>query len=288
MADPVPGDQAGVFADGSITSRFFICTTCTPVSELLEQQEAGGFGNNGPAIVGDSEARGTGTAMYGAQAVITGTDLVPELKAIATATPGVGPHTGFNGDGAYFFTSSSTARVDQYYSYHGLTPETYTISYVIEGRTHDALPVDDPFVTVTGGLAVFDDGDKLGGELPKGREVDSSQKSFNGASETFLDGGSVSITVNSGASFYLSSFLSATVTGQAEGVADARDTFTTSFTAGDTSLLTALLPASVVPPPGVPEPSTYVMCASGFALLAFIRRRTQSADRRPNRAFGIG
>jgi hypothetical protein len=51
----------------------------------------------------------------------------------------------------------------------------------------------------------------------------------------------VSITVNRGNSFYLSTFLDATVTGEAEGIADARHTFTTSFTGGDTSLLIAKL-----------------------------------------------
>jgi hypothetical protein len=80
----LPGDQAGAFADGSITSRFFICTTCTPVSDLLDEQHTGGLGNNGPAIVGDAEARGTGTADYGARAIIFGPTFVPELRAEAS------------------------------------------------------------------------------------------------------------------------------------------------------------------------------------------------------------
>jgi hypothetical protein len=253
------------------------------VADLLSQEEAGGFGDAGPAIVGDSVARGTGTATYAARAALLGADLLPELSAIATATPGVGPHPGFSEDGAYFFTSSTTAHVDQYYTYDGSAPETYTVSYVINGSISDALPQDDPFVTVSGGLTIFDDGDKLGGELPKGHEVDHSDKLFKGPPHDFHEGGSVSITLDPGRSFYLSSFLSATVTGEAQGIANAGDTLTATFTAGDTSLLMAELP---LPAPAVPELSTYVMCAAGFALLAFIRHRSQSAARGSERQFG--
>jgi hypothetical protein len=68
----IPGDQAGVFAEGSIRSRFLICTTCSPVADLLDEQEAGSFGNNGPAIVAGAGGGGTGTADYDARAIIFG------------------------------------------------------------------------------------------------------------------------------------------------------------------------------------------------------------------------
>jgi hypothetical protein len=266
-----PGDQAGVFADGSIRSLFLICSTCTPASETDDQQHAGGFGNNGPAIVGGFDQRGTGTASYDARAIILGPNVLPELKADASAAPGIGTHPGFSGTGAYFFTSSADTNARQYYTYHGLTPETYTISYVLKGQALGATPEDEPLITVSGGVTLFDDGDKLGGELPMGHVVDSSQKSFSGSAHSFLDGGTVSITVDPGHSFYLSAFLSAGVAAQADGIADAGHTFTTSFTAGDTSLLTGLLPTSPVP-----EPSTYGMLALGLSLVAaavLLRRR---------------
>jgi hypothetical protein len=60
--------------------------------------------------------------------------------------------------------------------------------------------------------------------------------------------------LNPGDSFYLTTFLSATVTGEAQGIADASHTLTTSFTSGDTSLLRALLPDSVGPAPLRPNP----------------------------------
>jgi hypothetical protein len=116
-----------------------------------------------------------------------------------------------------------------------LGPETYTINYVIKGQALGATPEDESLITVSGGLTLFDDGDKLGGELPMEHVVDSSQKSFRGSAHSFLDGGMVSIAVDPGDSFYLSAFLSAGVAARADGVADVGHTFTTSFTAGDTS-----------------------------------------------------
>jgi len=269
----IPGDQAGAFAEGSITSRFIICSTCTPVADRLSEQAAGGIGNNGPAIVGDTEARGTGTADYGARAIIFGPTFLPELSAEASAFPGVGPHSGFSGDGAYFFTAAASAHADQYFTYIGKTPSTYTISFSFKGDVLAAQARDDPFVTVSGTIALFDDRGR-NGEFPKGHEVDEFQKTIDGADGSFDIGGAVSITVNRGDSFYLSTFLDATVTGEAEGIADASHTLTTGFTAGDTSLLVAKLPDSAIAP-AVPEPSTWVLTILGFVAVAGLacRRR---------------
>jgi hypothetical protein len=270
----LPGDQAGTFAEGSITSRFIICTTCTPVSDLLDEQHTGGLGNNGPAIVGDAEARGTGTSDYGARAIIFGPTFLPELRAEASATPGVGPHSGFSGNGAYFFTAAGTANADQYFTYIGLAPATYTISYSVKGQALGAFPEDDLFVTVSDEIALFDDRDRSG-EFPFGHEVDEAQNHFDGRDRSFVDGGSVSITVNRGDSFYLTTFLSATVTGEAQGIADASHTLTTSFIAGETSLLVAKLPDSVIPP-AVPEPATSMLMIVGFGLIAGIAGRRRA------------
>lgn len=271
----IPGDQAGAFAEGRISSRFIICSTCDQPSDVLSTQTAGGIGNNGPAIVGDTEAAGTGTADYGARAIIFGPTFLPELRAEASATPGIGPHAGFSGNGAYFFTATSTAHADQYFTYIGRSPATYTIGFSFKGDAEGANLNDEPFVTISGDIALFDDRNRSG-EFPKGHQVDEFQKTVNGTDGKKFDfEGDVSITVNRGDSFYLSTFLDATVTGDAEGFADASHTFTTSFTAGDTSLLVAKLGDSVIPATPVPEPATWTLMILGFVAVAGLacRRR---------------
>jgi PEP-CTERM motif len=275
----IPGDQAGAFAEGSITSRFLICTTCTPAADVLSRQDAGGVGNNGPAIVGDAEARGTGKADYGARAIIVGPFFLPELGAEASAFPGVGPHAGFSGDGAYFFTSGASAHANQYFTYIGQTPETYTIAYSIRGQATSAIPEDEFFITLSATIALFDDRNRSV-EFPKGHEVAEFQKTVDGENGGNFDfEGDVSITVNRGDSFYVSTFLDATVTGEAEGIADAAHTLTTSFSAGDTSLLRASLPDSVIGT-SVPEPSTWALMIAGFGLVGGIAARRSVLARR--------
>ena len=270
----IPGDQAGSFAEGSINSRFIVCSTCSPASDLFGPQDKGGIGNNGPVIVGDAVRIGTGAADYEARAIIFGPTFLPELTAEASATPGIGPHAGFSADGAYFFTAAASAHADQYFTYIGRTPSTYTISFSFRGDALGAHAEDDPFVTVSGTIALFDDRDRSG-EFPKGHEVDEFQKTVDGTDRSFDIGGSVSITVNRGDSFYLSTFLDATVTGEAQGIADARHTFTTSFTGGDTSLLVAKLSDSVIPP-AVPEPATWVLMIVGFGVVAGLAGRRRA------------
>lgn len=275
----IPGDQAGTFADGGITSRFLICTTCSPASDVLDDQHKGGFFDFGPAIVSGFGVGGTGRATFDARAIIFGPTFLPQLSADAGSTPGVGPHSGFSGDGAYFFTATASAKGVQYFTYIGRTPAIYTIGFVFRGEAVGAHAEDDPFVSISGGIGLFDDGDKLGGERPLGDEVDGAQETFHGGAGGFFDTGSVSITLNPGQSFYVSTFLIATVTGEADGFADASHTFATSFTAGDTSLLRAELPDS--PTAAVPEPATWVLTILGFGALAgFAGRRRASALRK--------
>ena len=282
----IPGDQAGAFAEGSINSRFIVCSTCSPASDLFGPQEKGGIGNNGPAIVGDNVRIGTGAADYAARAIIFGPTFLPELSAEASATPGIGPHAGFSADGAYFFTAAASAHADQYFTYIGRTPSTYTIHFGFRGDAQGAHADDEPFVTISGTIALFDDRDRSG-EFPKGHEVDEFQKTVDGTDGRKFDfGGAVSITVNRGDSFYLSTFLNATVTGEAEGFADASHTFTTSFIGGDTSLLVAKLGDSVIPTAAIPEPSTWVLIIVGFGVVAGLagRRRALAPARNQPRS----
>ena len=45
------GDRAGVFATGSVSYLFRICSTCPQPTGVLDSQSAGGRGSIGPAVV---------------------------------------------------------------------------------------------------------------------------------------------------------------------------------------------------------------------------------------------
>src|ERR1700733_15215051 len=119
-----------------------------------------------------------------ARAIIFGPTFLPELTAEASATPGIGPHAGFSADGAYFFTAAASAHADQYFTYIGQTPSTYTISYAFRGDALRAHAEDAPLVTVSGTISLFDDRDRSG-EFPLGHEVDEAQNHLDGADRSF-------------------------------------------------------------------------------------------------------
>jgi hypothetical protein len=265
-----PGDQAGVFASGSVSYIFRICSTCPEPTGVLESQSDGAFGSFGPAIVGGLGAGGDGEGSFGARALIRGPDGVPELRANARAAIGIGPHPGFSEDGVYEFNVPATARGVQYYSYTGTTTQTYTMDYTISGFAGSLLPAptpdDEALIGISGGLTLFDDKDKLGGELPMGRVVDIDRISVDGTAHDFRLSGSVSITLNPGDDYYLAAFLAAQVSPGGHGIADAGNTLEIAFSAGDTSQLTPLLPA-------VPEPSTYALMGIGLIFVGLMARR---------------
>jgi hypothetical protein len=265
-----PGDQTGVFSSGSVTYLFRICSTCPQPTGVLDSGSSGGFGSFGPAIVAGLGARGEGDGSFAARARILGSEGVPELRADARAKPGIGTHEGFSEPGFYDFNAVALARGSQYFTYSGTTTQTYTMAYSIDGFASSTLPSptpeDESLISVSGGVTLFDDGDKLGGELPMGRVVDIDRISVNGSAHTFRQSGSVSITLDPGDSYYLAAFLSAQVSIGGQGIADAGHTLTIDFTAGNTAQLAPLLPS-------VPEPATYVLMSLGLGLTCLVLRR---------------
>lgn len=119
-------------------------------------------------------------------------------------------------------------------------------------------------------MTLFDN--QQSGELPLGHVVDIDRISVKGSAHTFRQSGSVSITVDPRASYYLVAFLSAQVSIGGQGIADAGQTLTIAFTAGDTTQLVPLL--SVSP---VPEPATYAQLGVGLMLIGLMLRRRRRA-----------
>jgi len=269
-----PGDQAGVFAVGSVTSLFHSCDTCPEPREILAAQSTGGFGSHGPAVVGGFGARGEGDGSFSGRARILGPNSMPELRADARATPGIGTHPDFSETGFYFFNVPALVRAAQYYTYTGDTTQTYTMSYSVSGFADSTLdnptPADEAAISVTAVVSLFDDGPKLGGERPMGNQVAIDRiPPVDGSTHDFRFSGSVSITLDPGDSYYLVAALTAQVSFGGQGIADAGQTLTFAFTAGDTSQLVALLP--------VPEPSTYALMGLGLMLTCLMLRRRRHA-----------
>ena len=265
-----PGDQAGVFADGNIRYSFLPCfsLSCKATSDNIVTQSKGSLGSRGPEIVDGFAALGTGTASFDGRALISGAASVPQLNASASALPGTGTHAGYAGEGTYFFASSASATGSQYYRYTGAAAELYTMRYTVSGFAGYRAGSNPALVQVSGGLSLFDDGDKLGGELPFGGQVDISQLNFNGTAQNFRESASVSITLNPGDSYYMVGFLAANVGLFGDGTANASHTLEIEFTAGNTALLVPMLQA-------VPEPSGYALMALGLLLTGLAARRRQ-------------
>jgi hypothetical protein len=263
------GELSGVFANGSISYLFDICSTCDKPSDVLFQDAAGGVGSTGPADLNGFTARGTGNASVSAHGLLLGANVLPELGAVARAVPGIGPHPGFSADGAYLFAVTASALGRQYFTYTGTGADHYEITYTLSGS---ALNFENPptelgngLIWVSGGVTLFNG---IGGNLetPLGQYIDGAQ-SFSGASTAaFRMQGVVGVDVNPGDSFYVNAFVAANVAFYGWGMADAGSTLSLAFTAGNTSALQPALQP-------VPEAPIGALFSIGLLALCAVRRR---------------
>lgn len=242
----LPLSQPGILVSGAGSATFKQCSTCPNVGPHDSDTQGGN-------TVGAAETTGAADTFYNwlAEGVLVGPNALPVLKARAEAqnptlqdpTLGIG-----------FTSATASAQGLQEYHYSGTTDGSYTITFQVNGNVIG----DDE--SIDAGITIFNSNydPSLEGEFQitriAGTRFGASAATSNGA---FASGDqTVTFDVSAGQDFFVLGFLSASAffsdCCSEDGVADAAHTFTASFTAGDTSLLST-----------VPEPAV-----GGLALLA--------------------
>ena len=154
----------------------------------------------------------------------------------------------------------------QGYHYSGTEAGTYTITFTVDGVLDGDDESIEAGVSALSSEFVFSSD---GGLQRRGLASARLSKTASSSNGSFVDGRSITFSVGANDDFFVSVFLIADAlfvdAVSVTGVADASHTMTTSFTAGDVSLLTP-----------VPEPSTYGMLLMGLGLLVCVGWRRMS------------
>lgn len=285
-----PMTQSGARAIGISNWGYFPCAdiACTPAYGPMGNEEVGGGGVNSAFTSYIGRAPGAGGApflQYLASAQLQGTLGMAQLKALAQSVSMAGAPEGYTSECCFYYDASATAETLQWYSFTGLQPETFTISYMIDailqGQFDPQSGLDTrPNALTSGGLSIWDGvitNPDLALETPLGTNLSFDQTFLDGSMGDGLGfvtgGGSVTFTLQPGSGFFMNAFLTSTVPQQMSGtiLADASNTMNTMFTAGNTSLLTPQLIG--VQMAVVPEPSTYALMSAGLALMLVMARR---------------
>lgn len=286
--NPGPLRAPGVNAYGFTSWAYFPCVTlaCTPDGATLSQTEVGGAGYQSATTTYTGKAVGSGTApfrQYYAEASIGAGLGLATLHAQATSIETLGTAPGYSSPCCFYYNSNAIASSLQYYLFTGSAPETFTISYAVDATllAYFDNQVDyRPNANVAAGVFLFD------GVVQPGLELELPFGSMIGLDQTVLTGamtnsqgmayytGSVTFTMNPGAGFWMSSFLAANAP-QLPGyfIADASNTMTTSFTSGNTGLLTAQLDGIQPQQSVVPEPGTYALLVMGLLCVGVAGRK---------------
>lgn len=286
--NPGPLRAPGVNAYGFTSWADFPCATlaCTPDGAVLSEVEVGGAGYQAVRTSYAGKAPGSTVGafqQYYAEATLGAVLGMPTLHASAASIETLGTAPGYSSACCFYYNSNAIASSLQYYTFSGTAAETFTISYSIDAQllAYFDNQVDyRPNASVAGGIFLFD------GVVQPGLELELPFGSSIGLNQTVLNGsmvnaqgmayytGSVTFTLNPGSGFWMSSYLAANAP-QLPGffVSDAAHTMTTSFTAGNTSLLTAQLDGIATQQSVVPEPATYAMLAMGLLCVGVAGRK---------------
>ena len=255
------GELSGASAFGSADFLYQPCVTfaCEPTAGNWSTDSDGGTGAAIAAAGGPGGVNGDHG--YAAFAQLAGPNALPVLRAFAQAVTEPGTFPGYSSDCCYLNSTLATAKAIQYYTYTGTTPTEYTLTFEVDGTFNGVR------ATMNAGISLFD-GQSGNLEIPLGGFIDGASVSLDTSVQgPFHKSGSVSVALDPGEGFYVSSFLNINVPREGEAVVDVSHTFTTSFTAGDPSLLTPTLAAAV------PEPAALWQMLAGLIALCVAGRR---------------
>jgi hypothetical protein len=244
-----------------------------PCATLACSGTSGSWGayNNGGAGSGYATGSITGgftnNLLTSSSAAFASGSFLPVLRARSAGLEEIGTHPGFSSLCCYVNYGSAIAQGVQYYSYLGASPQSYSLTFNVDG-----VITAGAFGNISGSLLVSDGIPDAFGELPFGNALGFDQAIFGG-NGAWNATRTISFTVNPGEGFYVVGSLFASVSPFGNGDADAANTFRVAFTDGDVSMLAATLNVATDPATVVPEPSTVVMLAAGMLMLAVVGRR---------------
>ncbi len=259
---------------------------CTPASGAVDNTKTG----TGSLLTADTATiQGTGDPIGQGKAIarseLVGPLGTPILKAVVGGEQGFGAPPGYSSPNYFMYGADAIANSVNYYGVTNTTgqPLSFTAQFSFDAFMRAETLASASSLHFSASIWAYD-GQGANIELPFGQGLGGTQVSLSGLdadAEGMVSGTqSFTFTVNPGSGFYLLAFLGVSITGYPEGdnLVDAYNTMTVSFAPTNTSALTPVLIGSSAPPStSVPEPSTWLLMATGLAVIASAERRRRRA-----------
>jgi len=258
---------AGVDVWGTMDYGYLPCATlaCSGTSGNWNTYAAGGPGS--PSATGSAVGGPNSNLLAWSAGGFSPGSYLPVLRAFAQGREEVGTHPGYTSSCCYISYGSAMARGAQYYSYLGASPQNYSITFDVDG-----VITAGTFGGISGTLAVTNGIPDAFGELPYGDNLAIDNITF-GDNGIWAGSRTISFMLNPGDNFYVLASLFAQVKPFGDGWADASNTMTANFTAGNVNQLAPYLLTAAPPTTVVPEPATFVLIGSSLLAVALVRRR---------------